>query len=113
MGVDWISPSQLVTCSNDKQLKIWNQSLEEIMVLKIKDNPALEDFQVAVRASGEDIYSVSLNGNINYFKQPLQTKNCYPTDVFEGLTGAPAKLLIDSKENTFYVIDSSGKVCKH
>lgn len=80
-------------------------------MLKIKDNPTLDDFQVAVRVSGADIFSVSLGGNINYFKDPLNSTSVFPTEVYEGLAGAPTRLLIDSGRSTFYVVDSIGKVC--
>lgn len=111
MGVDWIGSDKLVTCSNDKLIKIWSLEFEELKVLKIRDNPTLDDFQVAVRSSGEDIYSVSLNGNINHFKQPLISNSSLPTDIYEGLSGQPVRLLVDSNNSTFYVIDSTGRVC--
>lgn len=38
MGVDWLGTDKLVTCSNDKTAKIWTVGLEELMVLRIKEN---------------------------------------------------------------------------
>jgi hypothetical protein len=112
MGVDWIDGNKLVTCSNDKFIKIWSLELEEIMTLKIKDKGGIEDFQLAVRVSGEDIYTVTLNGNINHYKAPLTTKNPLPTDIIEGFSGIPGKILYDFKKGSFYTTDSYGKACK-
>ena len=54
---------------------------------------------------------MSLNGNINYFKQPLTSKSAYPSQVYQGLKDQPSSLLVDSANSTFYVIENSGRVC--
>lgn len=106
---DWSDDGkEFVTVSADKTAKIWNlESGEVTTTFTIAEDPQLDDMQMGVLWSGNDIVTVSLSGVINYLDRDAPAQ---PKQVIEGHK-AKVTDMVTNKKGRIYSCDSSGKVC--
>ncbi|SGZ48112.1 CIC11C00000003899 [Sungouiella intermedia] len=69
-GVSWLADSTgFVTCSADNTLKLWNaESLDLTFTYTIFSPSTVDTQQVGVVVTKDYVVSLSLNGNLNFFK---------------------------------------------
>ncbi|ODV69245.1 WD40 repeat-like protein [Hyphopichia burtonii NRRL Y-1933] len=69
-GLSWYKDSSaFVTASADNTLKVWNLDFESTKTYVIDSKVSVENQQVSVIVANDYIVSLSLNGNLNYFKE--------------------------------------------
>lgn len=65
----WFEDGQrFATCSADKTVKIWTKEGELTSTLNVSANPTIEDMQMGVAKIQGFLVSLSLNGDLNFFK---------------------------------------------
>ncbi|KAL4426871.1 hypothetical protein ABPG74_008795 [Tetrahymena malaccensis] len=84
---DWFEDGNtIVTASSDKLVRIWSLQDEKLLkTLRVSENPQVEHQQVSVKVNKQDVYSITLNGHINVWKNAHQLEeNSLPTSVLVG-----------------------------
>lgn len=99
----------IVTASADKTLKVWDASnLTPTTTLDLSSDPQLRDAQVAVIWHGENILSVSLNGNINVYNGLTSVEG--PSRVIMSHSTSITSLAVDITTDMIYTGSLEGVV---
>lgn len=100
--------SQLMTCSGDKSVKIWDvESASELIVFKMGKN--IEDMQQACLWMGDNLISVSFSGEINFLDKNNPDT---PLRVLSGHINNITALAISNDKSAVYTGSHDGRICK-
>ncbi|RDD39396.1 WD repeat-containing protein 1 [Trichoplax sp. H2] len=103
-GSAWKADSaQLITCSADKSVKLWDANTLELMGT-INVGSKLLDQQLGCLWQGDHILSVSLSGYINY----LDFSNSALTKVIKGHQKAITAITLSADKKKIYTVDYTG-----
>lgn len=106
LSCSFVDNNQLLTCSTDKTVKLWDIE-KNTATTTFKFGSDVEYQQLGVLAQGDHWISVSLNGQINYLDKNSPEK---PTRTVSGHTVTITDLAVADHE-TFYTASYDGRVC--
>lgn len=106
LSCSFVDDNQLLTCSTDKTVKLWDIEANKA-VTTFKMGTEVEHQQLGVLAQGDHWISVSLNGQINYLDKNAPEK---PSRVCSGHTVTITDLVV-ADADTFYTSSYDGRIC--
>lgn len=100
--------SKFVTASGDKTLKVWDAaSLSAITTIPLSPDPQIGDMQQSVLWVGNNVISLSLNGNLNIFNAADFSA---PPQVIQGHQSPISAMYLDRDAATLYTGSIDGVV---
>jgi len=109
-AVSWSPDSKkFITASGDKTVKMWDAQANTLVTTFTFGGDELEHQQLGCLWSGNNLLSVSLNGNINYLDESNPTT---PKRVVQGHLAAISALALAPDGQTFYAASSDGRTSK-
>ncbi|ODV94094.1 hypothetical protein PACTADRAFT_76732 [Pachysolen tannophilus NRRL Y-2460] len=110
-GVDFIigQDNKFVTCSADCSVKLWDIESDKLIKSWNLENK-LENQQVGLVSTKDYIISLSLNGNLNYFK--IDSDDTKPSKIVKGHQKSITALATTENGEYIYTGSYDGRFCK-
>jgi len=100
----------IITGGLDKQVKVWNLKDKTTITLLTSEKPQLGDTLTAIATNDKYVIALTLDGKLHFWNQNEISDKKLASKVIEGHQNYISSVIYNSKMQTVYSADTSGKI---